>query len=81
MKKIILVLAFVFAGTYLANAGALNNVNKENATNVEEYFGCWEVADMVVRVSQAFADCNGHSFTYEQAHEVWLAAWDTCNAQ
>ncbi|EAR13457.1 hypothetical protein PI23P_03147 [Polaribacter irgensii 23-P] len=41
-------------------------------------FGCWESADLTERFSDALASSEGRTMTYEQRHNVWAAAYDTC---
>jgi hypothetical protein len=79
MRKLILSLVFVLAtGSTFMNA---TTSYKETLTNDMALFGCWEVADMVDNISAAYAECNGHSYSYKQSYHVWAAAYDTCMAQ
>ena len=41
-------------------------------------FGCWESADLTERFSDALAEAEGRTMTYEQRFNVWAAAYDTC---
>ncbi|QXP72355.1 hypothetical protein H0I31_04660 [Tenacibaculum sp. AHE15PA] len=78
MKKVILMVAMVFATSGLVNA----NTSNVNLSNIDvDFFGCFEVADMGVRVSEALALAEGRSQSYEQNHEVWLAFYDTCMSE
>ena len=73
MKKVVLILTLVFAARPLMNAS-----NSNENTNSKTLPGCWEVADMVDNISAAYAECNGHSYSYEQSFNVWAAAYDAC---
>jgi hypothetical protein len=76
MRKLILSLVFVLAtGSTFMNA---TTSNKETLTNDMALFGCWESADLTERFSDALAEAEGRTMTYEQRFNVWAAAYDTC---
>jgi hypothetical protein len=56
----------------------MNASNSNENINSGALPGCWEVADMVDNISAAYAECNGHSYSYEQSFNVWAAAYDAC---
>jgi len=57
-----------------------NNLNIFESLLLEDkiFFDCWESADLTERFSDALADAEGRTLTYEQRHNVWVAAYETC---
>tara|TARA_B110000090_G_scaffold124851_1_gene138275 strand:+ start:966 stop:1199 length:234 start_codon:yes stop_codon:yes gene_type:complete len=75
MRKLILSLVFVLAtGSTFMNA---TSSNKETLKNYETP-DCWAAADMYETAHSQLMDCEGIDMTYEQSHDVWASAYDTC---